>query len=169
MVLRKYFEFINNMIEDIFKLWNNFSIETSLKTKRNMKPDLNTGIYCWREESIHFQLYELGFAELSHLLPYHLHLQGDYFTKHKKRKDISCLRWILIFCKYVLNMSLIWCLGAITFCVSERTQYNRLSLSLFLPFALLVTVTQSENICPQMSTSSCCSPALVEMIECGAG
>jgi len=94
------------MIEDIFKLWNNFSIETSLKTKRNTKPDLNTGIYCWREESIHFQLYELGFAELSHLLPYHLHLQGDYFTKHEKGhlmpKVDSNILWICV--EYVSHL-----------------------------------------------------------------
>jgi len=32
MVPEKYFEFIYNMIEDIFKLWNNFSIEAGLKT-----------------------------------------------------------------------------------------------------------------------------------------
>lgn len=32
MVLEKYFEFIYNVIEDIFKLWNNFSIEAGLKT-----------------------------------------------------------------------------------------------------------------------------------------
>lgn len=32
MALEKYFEFINNVIEDIFKLLNNFSIKAGLKT-----------------------------------------------------------------------------------------------------------------------------------------
>lgn len=157
------------MIEDIFKLWNNFSIETSLKTKRNTKLDLNIGIYCWREENIHFQFCELGFAELSHLLPYFLHLQGYYFTKHKKRKDISCLRWILMFCEYALYMSLIWHLGMFTFYVS-KWENSAQQAQQILVFALCtVTVTQSENICLQNSTSSHCCLPLVEMIECGAG
>lgn len=36
MVAEKYFKFINDTIEDIFKLWNNFSIEAGLKTLKEM-------------------------------------------------------------------------------------------------------------------------------------
>lgn len=58
-----------------------------------MKLDLNIGIYCHREGSIHVHFYELSFAELSYLLPSYLHLQGAYFAKHKETKYNSCLRW----------------------------------------------------------------------------
>lgn len=100
-----------------------------------MKLDLNIGIYCRREESMHFQCNESCFAELFHLLPSYLHLQGAYFTKHKGRKDFSCLRWILIFRENVSwYMSYIWHLGVTTCYVSETTRYNRPNLSLL--FAL---------------------------------
>lgn len=62
MGLEKYFECINNMIGGIFKLWNNFSIEAGLKIfKRNMKLDLDFGIYCLREERMLFSFYKSGF------------------------------------------------------------------------------------------------------------
>lgn len=108
-----------------------------------MKLDLNIGIYCRREGSIHLHFYELGLAELSFLLPSYLHLQGAYFANHKKTKYNSCLRWSPVkICDIFLEYEIWVCLYD-----TEVRKFSILGSKLSLLFALyIVSSTDTKSV-----------------------